>query len=193
MKNTFDIDIDVADRDKVLDGLPHISAAINEDGVMKKHNSGVYFQDIPRNSTTGISLIDHDEADELGFFKIDFLNIDVYNHISSEQELSSLMYEPDWGLLEFEDVIKTLHHLGEHSNEVLLTKPKSVKQLAMLLAMIRPSKRYLLGKPWQDVEKEVWIIPEDGSYYFKKSHAISYAMVVVIQLNLIAMKRIPII
>jgi hypothetical protein len=31
----------------------------------------------------------------------------------------------------------------------------------------------------------VWNKPEDGSYYFKKSHSFGYAMAIVVQLNLI--------
>ena len=33
--------------------------------------------------------------------------------------------------------------------------------------------------------KEVWVKPTDGSYFFKKSHAIAYAQAVVVQMNLI--------
>jgi hypothetical protein len=33
--------------------------------------------------------------------------------------------------------------------------------------------------------KEVWTKPSDGSYYFKKAHAVAYAHAVVVQINLI--------
>ena len=32
--------------------------------------------------------------------------------------------------------------------------------------------------------KEVWKKPKDGSYFFKKSHAIAYAHAIVVQMNL---------
>ena len=35
------------------------------------------------------------------------------------------------------------------------------------------------------IEAEIWTKPTDGSYAFKKSHAISYAHLIVMQLNLI--------
>jgi len=35
------------------------------------------------------------------------------------------------------------------------------------------------------VLNDVWVKPEDGSYYFKKSHATAYAMAIVVQMNLI--------
>ena len=38
-------------------------------------------------------------------------------------------------------------------------------------------------KDWQDIMKEVWVRPSDGSYFFKKSHAYSYAMAIIVQLN----------
>ena len=51
--------------------------------------------------------------------------------------------------------------------------------------MIRPAKRHLVGKTWETVMKEVWEKPTNGDYYFKKAHAISYAMAVVVHMNLI--------
>ena len=34
--------------------------------------------------------------------------------------------------------------------------------------------------------KEVWEKPTDGSYFFKKSHAVAYAQAIVVQMNLIS-------
>ena len=66
-------------------------------------------------------------------------------------------------------------------------KPTSVEQLAAVLAIIRPAKRGLLGKDWNTVFDTVWQKPTDGTYYFKKAHAISYAMAIVLQLNMLVM------
>jgi len=57
--------------------------------------------------------------------------------------------------------------------------------MAAVLAIIRPSKRYLLNKDWATINQEVWTKPADGSYYFKKSHATSYAYLVVVHMNLV--------
>ena len=65
------------------------------------------------------------------------------------------------------------------------TRPTSVEQLAAVLAMIRPAKRYLIGKDWTTIMKEVWTKPENDDYFFKKSHATAYAVAVVVQMNLI--------
>jgi DNA polymerase III alpha subunit len=64
-------------------------------------------------------------------------------------------------------------------------KPTSVEQLAATLAIIRPAKRHLADKDWQTIMKEVWIKPTNGEYYFKKAHAVSYAIACVVHMNLI--------
>jgi hypothetical protein len=60
-----------------------------------------------------------------------------------------------------------------------------VEQLSAVLAMIRPAKRYLIGKDWTTVMREIWTKPTGDDYYFKKSHATAYAMAIVVQMNLI--------
>ena len=43
-------------------------------------------------------------------------------------------------------------------------------------------KKHLIDKSWTDIEKEVWIKTDDV-YSFKHSHAIGYAMAIVLQMN----------
>jgi DNA polymerase III alpha subunit len=64
-------------------------------------------------------------------------------------------------------------------------KPKSIEELAAVLAVIRPAKRYLIGSDWSLVKKEVWQKPESDEYFFKKAHAVAYAAAIVVQMNLI--------
>jgi hypothetical protein len=64
-------------------------------------------------------------------------------------------------------------------------KPTSIEELAMVLAVIRPAKRHLIGLDWVEVKKEVWQRPAGNEYYFKKSHAHAYAAAIVVQMNLI--------
>jgi hypothetical protein len=66
-----------------------------------------------------------------------------------------------------------------------MTQPTSVEQLAAVLAMIRPAKRYLIGKDWETILSEVWIKPENDEFYFKKAHGCSYAMLVIVHMNLL--------
>jgi DNA polymerase III alpha subunit len=70
-------------------------------------------------------------------------------------------------------------------------KPTSIIELAMVLAMIRPGKKHLVPvckeQGFQSINNEIWTKTEDA-YFFKKAHAISYASVIVVQLNLICEK-----
>ena len=60
----------------------------------------------------------------------------------------------------------------------------SIPRLAMFLALIRPGKRELIGRSWADVAASIWVPPSEG-YYFKKAHAVSYAHLVVVHMNLL--------
>lgn len=60
----------------------------------------------------------------------------------------------------------------------------SIPRMAMFLSVMRPAKRHLIGLPWREVAKTVWQKPDDGSYYFKHAHAISYAVLVAVNMNL---------
>jgi len=184
MKINFDVDIDMADRDQFLRLVKHIPASIKREETFEKHNTGVYFQPIPSFPLDGFSTIDHKQAEDAGYFKVDFLNNSVYADIESESHLDRLLaQEPMWELFEHEEVVSQLFHIGKHFSIVKQHLPKSVEQLAMILAMIRPGKRYLVGNTWDVIEKEVWEKTDD--YFFKKSHAVGYAMVILVQLNLI--------
>ena len=113
----------------------------------------------------------------------------VYKDVKSEQELVELMIqEPDWDMLNDQNTVNDLFHLNGHFNIVSKLQPKSIEQLAAVLAIIRPAKRYLVDKQWADIMKDVWIKPSDGSYFFKKSHAVAYAQAIVVQMNLIKRK-----
>jgi hypothetical protein len=61
----------------------------------------------------------------------------------------------------------------------------TIPRLAMFLAVIRPSKKHLMGLSWAEVAKTIWDKEQDG-YAFKKAHSISYAQLVVVHMNLLA-------
>jgi DNA polymerase III alpha subunit len=178
-----DIDIDFANRDVILEKVRHRVAKLNE---TKKHNTGVYFTEIPSNPVTNISTIDYKTADKRGYFKLDFLNVSLYKNIRNEDHLNTLIAkEPIWSLLEHTDFVEQLFHVGDHGSILEKMKPQSVEELAMVLAIIRPGKRHLLGKTWNDMKETIWKKPTNNEYYFKKAHAIAYAMAIVVQMNLL--------
>ena len=151
----------------------------------EKHKTGVYFHAIPINPVTKNASLDYKKAEDRGYFKIDMLNVNIYKNVKSEQELVELMIqEPDWDMLKDPKVVDQLFHLNGHFNIVSKLEPKNIEQLAAVLAIIRPAKRGLMYKVWTDILKEVWIKPTDGSYFFKKSHAVAYAQAIVVQMNL---------
>ena len=179
-----DIDIDFANRDDALSKLKHVTAAIN---TQKKHNTGVYCHNIPHNPITGVSTVNYKEAEERGYFKIDFLNVMIYKDITDNNHLLHLMEtEPIWELLLQTDFVNLLFHINGHIDILRQMQPTSVEQLAAILAMIRPAKRYLIGKEWTTVMTEIWDHADtDTGYAFRKSHAVAYAMAIVVQMNLI--------
>jgi len=181
-----DVDIDFFDRDGVLKLFKHTPATIIKEDKTEKHKTGVYFHAVPEHPVTGHSSLDYKKAEDRGYFKIDCLNVNIYKDVKSEQELVELMIqEPDWDMLKDATVVDQLFHLNGHFNIVNKLEPRTIEQLAAVLAITRPAKRGLMYKDWVDIMKEVWIKPTDGSYFFKKSHAVAYAQAIVVQMNLI--------
>ena len=181
-----DIDIDFLDREKALTLFKHTVASRKEDAKLVKHNTGIYLHEVPVDPITGLCSVPYDEAEDNGYFKIDFLNVGIYKGVRDEEHLVHLMnQEPLWDLLVQDEFVNLLFHLNGHGDIIRKTLPTSVEQLSAVLAMIRPAKRYLIGKDWTTIMTEVWTKPETGDYYFKKSHATAYAMAIVVQMNLI--------
>ena len=184
-----DIDIDFVDRNKVLEIIKHVPASIDGN---KKHNTGVYVQPIPVNPLTGHATIDYKSAEDRGYFKIDFLNVSAYQGVRSEDHLVQLLdTEPLWDLLHEKEVCDQLFHVNGYHVLLKELNPSSVEELAMVLAMIRPGKKHLIpickDQGFQAIKDDIWTKVED-SYFFKRSHAVSYSAVIVVQLNLVCEK-----
>ena len=193
MKFKSDIDIDVANRDQALLHLKHTAASIIRDGKITKHNTGVYFTPIPIDPVTGRASLDYEAAEERGYIKLDILNVGLYQQVRSEQHLLELMsQEPAWDRLYDPEFCAQLIHIGAHY-DTLIRMPEavnSIPRLAMFLAVIRPAKRHLIGLTWAEVARTVWDRPTDDSYYFKKSHSISYAHLIVVHMNLLCQQSV---
>lgn len=184
-----DIDIDLADREKILAVLTHTPAKIYRNNKPAKHPSGVYVTDIPFDPFNNIASIDYEAAEQRGYVKIDFLNMSIYQQVKDNAHLELLSStEPNWDLLYDKASCEQIVHLGNHYSSIIRMPEKinSIPRLAMMLSVIRPSKRHLIGLKWAEVAKTVWDKPSDNSYYFKKSHALSYALLVQVHMNLIS-------
>lgn len=181
-----DIDIDFLNRTAVLDIIEHIPASL-EDG--KKHNTGAYCHAIPINPLSGNAAINYKTAEDRGYFKIDFLNVSAYQGVRSEEHLVELLSaEPLWDLLQDAAVCDQLFHINGYHQLVAKLKPCSIEQLAMFLALLRPGKKHLIPicekEGFHSIQNEIWTKTDDA-YFFKKAHAVAYAHVIIVQLNLL--------
>ena len=185
VKFNTDVDIDFADRDDILKLIKHTSAMQNNDQGIRKHNSGVYVTDIPYNPLTDTASIDYQSAEERGYFKIDFLNVNVYKLIKDQEHYDQLMArDVPWTRLQEREFFEQVIHIGNHYDLVGDLALDTIPRMAMFLALIRPAKRHLVGKTWADISKDIWKKTDD-QYFFKKSHAVSYALLVTLHMKLL--------
>lgn len=187
MKINSDIDIDFADRSKILDHIKHIPASMRKVNPIRKHATGVYVTDVPYDPLNDIASIDYADAEKRGYFKLDFLNVHVYEKVRDEEHLVALMREPDWSKLNDVKFVEQLIHLNnQFYNLKKMPEPvNSIPRLAMFLAIVRPGKNHLIGKRWSEIAKTVWDKGTDG-YSFKQAHGVAYAHLVVVHMNLLA-------
>jgi hypothetical protein len=186
MKIKSDIDIDTGDRDKILQHLMHIPAAMREVKPIRKHPTGIYITEVPYDPVNDMCALDYKEAEDRGYFKLDVLNVNVYNQVRDEFHLIELMREPNWNRLKDRDFVEKLIHVNNQFDTILqMPEPiNSIPRLAMFLAIIRPGKKHLIGKTFKEISNTVWHKTQNG-YVFKKSHAVAYAQLVVVHMNLL--------
>lgn len=179
-----DIDIDVLNREEFLSHLKYIHASRINENAIERHNTGIYVQDVPIDHITGLCSIDYRVAEEHQLQKIDVINNSSYCGVRNEEHLDLLLHEPDWSKLENQEFVEKLPHVHNHFHVLNQMKPKSIEELAMVLALIRPGKSHLIGRTWNDIEKEIWSKSQD-QYSFKKSHAFAYALLIIMRMNLL--------
>ena len=189
----MDIDIDVPpgfSPDQLFDNyIVFASRVDNKDKNLTKHPTGVYFQKIPVDVVTNLSAIPYKRAEDLGYIKIDFITLSILQYFNNKKEIRDLLKkEPDWSLLEDKNIVSQLFHLHNYYELVNLIKPKSIEELADVLALIRPGKQHLIKvylKNRDLARKELYSEKDKSKGQFKKSHAIAYAHVIVLQLHLL--------
>lgn len=184
----MDIDIDLADRQMLLQHVTYVQASVLKEGEMIRHPTGVYFQKMPVDLRRGLAAVNYETAEDMGFFKIDLLNVHVYQNIKNHQHLEDLMnQEPVWELLKNREFVDQVIHINKHYDSIAaMPEPiTSINHLAMFLAILRPAKKHLIGQLWADVEKTVWQKAEDGKFAFKRSHSVAYAHLAAVHMNLL--------
>lgn len=188
----MDVDIDTSPSFNPENYFPWIRAAVVKDGKVQPHPVGVYPQLMARDPLTGLAAIPYEEAEDLGFLKVDFLHLNVYSHFKTRAEIDELLkLEPDWTLLQLPSVQPKLFQLAKHGDLLSTIKPTDLETLADCMALIRPGKKALIGLYRKEREacRRGLYARDDEGYSFKKSHALAYALVVWLQLHLIAQGR----
>lgn len=182
-----DIDIDFADRESILKLIDSTPARQIHQGQVRRHNSGVYVTDIPYDPVNQCAAIDYESAEQRGYFKIDFLNMTVYNLVKSPEHYAQMQaQEPPWLRLWTDpEWAQQLAHIGNYTQLLGTMRPDSIPRMAAFISIIRPGKAHLQNRPWAEVFESVWDGDDSKGYTFKKAHAISYAALVALHMNLL--------
>lgn len=191
----MDVDIDVQTSFDSKKYFPSwLRASVVRDGELTPHPCGVYPQHIAEDPVTHLAAVPHELAEDLGYLKIDFLHLSAYNGFKSREEIERLVdEEPDWSLLLVPSNQSKLFQLSKHGDLLTTIRPTSVEELADCMALIRPGKKQFVGlytKQRAAARTLLYAPDPESGYSFKKSHALAYALVVVLQLHLIAQGRL---
>jgi hypothetical protein len=134
------------------------------------------------------AALDYQEAEQRGYFKIDLLNMTVYQQIRDQAHYDQLMgQEPNWQRLWTDPAWATqLVHVGNYTSLLAQMRPDSIPRMAAFISVIRPGKAHLQGRDWAQVFESVWDGDDSRGYVFKRSHAISYAALVALHMNILS-------
>lgn len=188
-----DIDIDLANRDQLLALIQATPARQMHQGQVRRHNSGVYVTDIPYDPVNACAAMDYETAEQLGYFKIDLLNMSVYTLVRDQAHYDQMLaQEPPWSRLWTDPVwAQQLVHIGNYTVLLETMRPDSVPRMAAFISIIRPGKAHLQGRPWNQVFSSVWDGDASQGFVFKQSHAVSYAALVALHMNLLNQPVVP--
>jgi hypothetical protein len=183
-----DIDLDLADRDQLIKLIQATPARQMHQGQVRRHNSGVYVTDIPYDPVNKCAAIDYEQAEQLGYFKIDLLNMSVYQLIKSSDHYQQMLdQEPNWPRLWTEpEWAKQLVHVGNYTTLLEAMRPDSIPRMSAFISIIRPGKAHLQNCPWPEVFESVWDGNDSRGFVFKKAHALGYSKLVALHMNLLS-------
>jgi hypothetical protein len=188
-----DIDIDLANRDQLLKLIQVTPARQVVQNLVRRHNSGVYPTNIPYDPVNACASIDYETAEQLGYFKIDLLNMSVYQLIQSPEHYEQMLeVTPPWARL-WTDTgwAKQLVHIGNYTELLQTMQPDSIPRMAAFISIIRPGKAHLQNQPWDRVFESVWDGDDSRGFVFKHAHAVGYAALVALHMNLLNQPGVP--
>lgn len=199
MTSIPDCDIDVKDRDRTASLFREATVASQvSKGHLVKHNTSLHLQKIPVDPITGLSAFPYKQAEELGYYKVDLIPNHVYDLVGSERELVELLDAPvDWGWFQDDRFFGNggLTHLADYKYLCEKFPPRSVLDIAALLAVIRPRMRHLKKecRTLAEIKERCWDKSEgpETEYFFKKSHSVAFAVLVILHAQLIARRLEP--
>jgi hypothetical protein len=182
-----DIDIDLANRNQLLQLIKATPARQVHQGQVRRHNSGIYVTDMPSDPVNACAAINYETAEQLGYFKIDLLNMSVYELIQDQAHYEQMLaQEPPWSRLWTEsDWSQQLVHIGNYTELLKNMRPDTIPRMAAFISIIRPGKAHLQNQSWDKIFESVWDGDNSRGFVFKKSHAISYAALVALHMNLL--------
>jgi hypothetical protein len=182
-----DIDLDLADRNQLLELIQATPARQIHQGQVRRHNSGVYVTNIPYDPVNECAAIDYETAEQRGYFKIDLLNMSVYQLVKSPEHYQEMLeITPPWERLWTDaDWARQLVHIGNYTDLLRSMKPDSITRMAAFISIIRPGKAHLQNRPWAEVFETVWDGDDSKGFVFKHAHAIGYAALVSMHMNLL--------
>lgn len=181
MSRSFDIDIDVKSKTS-KEGFGIRAMVYNEEAEsVLPHPSGYYIQKVPVDSITGNAAIDYKDGESKDLLKVDILTNSSYDIFQSKEDLLRCVdKEPNWKLLRDRKVVESLPHISKHYDFVKEVSPTNIEELADCLALIRPGKTHLIDlyrESRDRARRQLYRKPKTG-VYFKRSHAISYAVMI---------------
>jgi DNA polymerase III alpha subunit len=186
----MDIDLDLPTTFNPKSIFNVVRGSIITDGVIKPHPCGVYFQSMPTDPVSGLAAIPYKQAGDHGFTKIDFLHLSALDQFTNKDQIRVLINTaPKWGLLLKADVVAKLFQLSNNLELLRKIQPTSIMEIADCISLIRPGRLKLVDDYLRDrinTRKKLYTISKGDVYSYKKGHAIAYAMIVVLQLHLIA-------
>ena len=110
----------------------------------------------------------------------------MYTLIRDQSHYDTMLaQDTDWTKLQDKAFCEQIVHIGNYHDLILAMKPDTIQRMAAFISIIRPGKAHLQRKSWADVFATVWDGDDSVGFVFKKSHAVSYACLVALHINLL--------